>query len=494
MHYTPLASYSIPERPVLQEPVHAPMMSAMTAISPVTGELMVPGNAGVVIQSKSGDNAIRVGGTAMASNMTLAGANSTLNQIQFFSNGNIVSALDESGLYFPDSKGIYFGNAATFGALTYAASVTTLSAPTTINLKIGATNVASITSTGINGANLLSNATNGNLAVGANAFSFIGAGNYGTSIGVNSGNASMSGGSNTCVGYGTGLALTNGYQNTLIGSAAGNAITTGYANTIVGRAAGTAITSGYGNIIIGQLANVSVTTGYNNIYIGQNCVGSGVNNAGEIVIGEGATGRGNNTAQIGNIYTSTFGFGSDTAILNKIATTFNSNTINIQNGSANGTAYISLNYGSGIYFNNPANTNTWIMSANSSSQLVINNPSGGANQYLNNNSAAWINGSDRRLKENIKDIQNGIDIISQLQPVHYQYIKRSGDALHTGFIANDVKLVLPNAVHEIEDGMLGLEQMHIFPYAVQAIKELNEKIEKQSQLIALLMSKIESRQ
>jgi hypothetical protein len=125
------------------------MMSAMTAISPVTGELMVPGNAGVVIQSKSGDNAIRVGGTAMASNMTLAGANSTLNQIQFFSNGNIVSAFDESGLYFPDSKGVYFGNAATFGALTYASNATTLSAPTTINLKIGATNVASITSTGI---------------------------------------------------------------------------------------------------------------------------------------------------------------------------------------------------------------------------------------------------------------------------------------------------------------------------------------------------------
>jgi hypothetical protein len=42
--------------------------------------------------------------------------------------------------------------------------------------------------------------------------------------------------------------------------------------------------------------------------------------------------------------------------------------------------------------------------------------------------------------------------------------------------------------------MLGLDQMHILPYAVQAIKELNEKIEKQSQLIGLLMAKIESRQ
>lgn len=565
MHYTPLASYSIPERNPLTPPIRAPAMASLYTISPVTGELMVPGNAGVVIQADSGKQAIRVGGTAMTSNMTLPGIGKTLNQIQFYSNDVMVSAFDQNGLYFPDSKGVYFGNEAVYGALTYAASVTILSAPTTINFKIGATNVASITSTGINGANLLSNATNGNLAVGANAFAFTGAGSFSTSIGVYSGNANMTGGSNTCVGYSTGLALTTGYQNSLLGSGAGTTLTTGaanqyigfsagravttgtnnvgvglysagsftggasgdynvcvgaysgerftsgysnvcigetsgklinsgYANTIVGRSAGTAITSGSGNIIIGHFSAVNITTGTNNIYIGQNCVGSGVNNAGEIVIGDGASGRGTNTAQIGNIYTSTFGFGSDTAILNKVTTTFNSNTINVQNGNGNGSANISLNYGSGIYFNNPAQNNTWVMYAENSSRLVIANPAGGANQYLNTNSSGWINGSDRRLKENIKDIENGLDIISQLQPVHFQYIKRTGNNVQTGFIANDVQNILPNAVHEIDDGMLGLDLMHILPYSIKAIKELNEKIEKQSQLITLLMSKIESLQ
>jgi hypothetical protein len=151
MHYTPLASYSIPKRPVLQAPVRAPMMSAMTAISPVTGELMVPGNAGVVIQADSGKEAIRVSGTAMTANMTLSGHNSTLNQIQFFSNGELVSAFDQQGLYFPNAKGIYFGNAASFGALTYASNETTLSAPTTINLRVGTTNVVSISSAGLIG-------------------------------------------------------------------------------------------------------------------------------------------------------------------------------------------------------------------------------------------------------------------------------------------------------------------------------------------------------
>ena len=566
MHYTPLSGYSLPERNPSNPPVRAPLMSAFTTISPVTGELMVPGNAGVVIQADSGKEAIRVGGTAMTSNMTLPGLGTSLNQIQFYSNGSMVSAFDQNGLYFPDSKGVYFGNADTFGALAYSANLITLMAPTTINLRIGATNVASITSTGINGANLLSNATNGNLAVGANAFAFTGAGSFSTSIGVYSGNANMTGGSNTCVGYSTGLALTNGYQNTLLGNGAGTSLTSGaanqyigfsagrtattgvnnvgigvysagsftggssggdynvfvgaysgerittgysnvcigetsgklinsgYANTIIGRSAGTAITSGYGNIIIGHFSAVNTTTGYNNIYIGQNCVGSAVTNAGEIVIGDGASGRGTNTAQIGNIFTSTFGFGSDTAILNKVATTFNSNLINVQNGNANGKAYISLNYGSGIYFHNPAQNNNWVMEANSNSQFQIYNPGGGASVYLNYDSSSWLPPSDRRLKENIKDIEKGLDIISQLQPVHFQYIKRTGNHVQTGFIANDVQHVLPYAVHEIDDGMLGLDLMHILPYAVQAIKELNEKIEKQSQLIGLLMAKIESRQ
>ena len=124
MHYTPLSGYSLPERNPSNPPVRAPLMSAFTTISPVTGELMVPGNSGVVIQADSGKEAIRVGGTAMTSNMTLPGFDTSLNQIQFYSNGNMVSAFDQNGLYFPNSKSVFIGNQTSFGQLTYTTGLT----------------------------------------------------------------------------------------------------------------------------------------------------------------------------------------------------------------------------------------------------------------------------------------------------------------------------------------------------------------------------------
>jgi hypothetical protein len=103
MHYTALHNYSavagIPPAPAQR----APAMSAFTAISAASGELMVPENAGVVIQAKSGINAIRVSGTATTS-AGVTGTGTTSNQIQFYSNDTIVGAFDQNGLYFPDAK------------------------------------------------------------------------------------------------------------------------------------------------------------------------------------------------------------------------------------------------------------------------------------------------------------------------------------------------------------------------------------------------------
>jgi hypothetical protein len=103
MHYTALHNYSaaagIPPSPAQR----APAMASFTAISAASGELMVPENAGVVIQAKSGINAIRVSGTATTT-AGVTGPGTTSNQIQFYSNDTIVGAFDQNGLYFPDAK------------------------------------------------------------------------------------------------------------------------------------------------------------------------------------------------------------------------------------------------------------------------------------------------------------------------------------------------------------------------------------------------------
>lgn len=69
---------------------------------------MVPENAGVVIQAKSGINAIRVSGTATTT-AGISGTGTTSNQIQFYSNDTIVAAFDQMGLYL-NSSGTLFSN------------------------------------------------------------------------------------------------------------------------------------------------------------------------------------------------------------------------------------------------------------------------------------------------------------------------------------------------------------------------------------------------
>jgi hypothetical protein len=73
-------------------------MAATYSISAASGELMIPENAGVVLQAKSGINAIRVSGTATTT-AGMTGPGTTANQIQFYSNDTIVGAFDRLGLY-----------------------------------------------------------------------------------------------------------------------------------------------------------------------------------------------------------------------------------------------------------------------------------------------------------------------------------------------------------------------------------------------------------
>jgi hypothetical protein len=98
MQYTALQNYSVNAGSphVLAQKAH--VMNAFKAIPISTGELMVPEDAGVVIQAKSGINAIRVSGTATTT-AGLTGTGTTANQIQFYSNDTIVGAFDQLGLF-----------------------------------------------------------------------------------------------------------------------------------------------------------------------------------------------------------------------------------------------------------------------------------------------------------------------------------------------------------------------------------------------------------
>jgi hypothetical protein len=87
--------------------------------------------------------------------------------------------------------------------------------------------------------------------------------------------------------------------------------------------------------------------------------------------------------------------------------------------------------------------------------------------------SSWVYNSDRRVKENISDVVNGLDLVSKLKPKHFDYI--NGAKNNLGFIAQEVQELIPQAVtiSDEKTGMLGLKTDFIVPYLTKAIQELS---------------------
>jgi hypothetical protein len=128
----------------------------------------------------------------------------------------------------------------------------------------------------------------------------------------------------------------------------------------------------------------------------------------------------------------------------------------------------------------------YIMGASQSSgayTLALDDNTGQTLFYVRNDgvgylkAASWNYGSDRRLKENISDVESGLNVVNQLQPKHFDYI--NGEKNNVGFIAQDVQEVIPQAVkvNDEKSDMLSLKTDFIIPYLVKAIQELKAEID-----------------
>ena len=84
--------------------------------------------------------------------------------------------------------------------------------------------------------------------------------------------------------------------------------------------------------------------------------------------------------------------------------------------------------------------------------------------------------SDARVKENVETIPNALEKVTALRGVNFNKIgeeKRS-----TGVIAQEVAEVIPEVVHESEDGMLGVAYGNITGLLIEAIKEQQKQIDE----------------
>ncbi len=85
--------------------------------------------------------------------------------------------------------------------------------------------------------------------------------------------------------------------------------------------------------------------------------------------------------------------------------------------------------------------------------------------------------SDKRLKTNIESLEYGLNEINQLNPVSFKFKSASDDVTHLGFVAQDIQEIIPEVVQEQPNTMLGIRYDELIPILVNAIKELNEKVE-----------------
>lgn len=116
---------------------------------------------------------------------------------------------------------------------------------------------------------------------------------------------------------------------------------------------------------------------------------------------------------------------------------------------------------------------------------------------------AFLQFSDLRLKTNIADIVDAIQIVTSLQGKTYQWKadnvgdQQPGGKRVVGLIAQEVQKVLPEVVHtDPETGLLTVSYAEILPILIEAFKELlkdskEHKEEVQSEIL-MLRSKLES--
>jgi len=266
-----------------------------------------------------------------------------------------------------------------------------------------------------------------------------------TFVGLQAGNFTMGGSGsegkyNTAVGMFSLLNNTTGTQNTASGYWSLLSNTGGGANTASGYQSLLANTTGYINTASGAYSLFSNTTGFANTASGTsslqaNTTGSQNTASGYYTGGTNATGS-NNTF---------LGAYSDAAANNLTDAT-------------------AVGYGAIV---------------DASYHVRI----GDTNVTQIGGQVAWSNLSDARHKENIRDLDLGLDFVLQLRPVSFT-MKQGNGRTDMGFLAQDVEAVLGDDYNVLgiggdQDRTLSLRGTDLIAPMVKAIQEQQATIEKQ---------------
>ena len=82
--------------------------------------------------------------------------------------------------------------------------------------------------------------------------------------------------------------------------------------------------------------------------------------------------------------------------------------------------------------------------------------------------------SDKRIKKNIDEIRDGLDVIRRVTPREWKW--KDTDGSDGGVIAQELEAVLPDLVHETPNGLKAVNYAGLIPYLVSAVKHLDQKV------------------
>lgn len=301
----------------------------------------------------------------------------------------------------------------------------------------------------------------------------------------------------TVLGTVFGSTLSTGTYAVALGSQALGGSNTGLEHTAIGRQALFSNTSGASNTAIGYAVLYPNTTGSYNVSSGaysmrNNTTGSENVASGYSALNQNTTASYNVAYGSNALYANTTGVGN-VAIGQSTGSALTAGSYNIyigyQTGNGTKTSGVDCIYiGRTITPNNAGVNGEMVINTNGNNATGKGDGTGlittGGNLYNGLNTSAWQTISDRRLKKNIVDNTEGLDVISQIRVRNFEYklpeeitelqaqdaVQKSGVQL--GVIAQELQEVCSDCVKEETTGVLSVNSDNLTWHMINAIKDL----------------------
>jgi hypothetical protein len=441
------------------------------------------GVSALAANTTGGSQNVAVGWNALLTNTT--GTNNTavgMQSLKLTTTGSNNSAIGLRSLQ-ANTTGAYntgLGNEALYSNTT-ASNNTAVGYQAGYSNTTGTGNLVAGYQAGVNATTASYSVFLGRLANGAGAATS----NYNTGVGNASLYSLTSGGSNSALGSGTMFNTTTGLNSVAIGDSALYTNTSGSYNVGIGVSALYSNTTGATNTAIGFRAGYSNTTGILNTFLGSDAgyfITTGSKNT--IVGTYSGNGGGLDIRTASNYIVLSDGDGNPRGIFDS-GGQFLVGAVTA--ASSSGTGFKVLNVVSGhwdpisVTSQNSASYSCWdIYSTATSSYRFYVTSTGVVNAVSTTITAI----SDQRLKENVRDIDTGLDAIMALQPRRFDWKDGKGQDKKNvaGFIAQEFENVFPECVGLSKAGADGIEYKNInhetlIPTLVKAIQEQQAIIE-----------------